>query len=303
MGTISFKNQQKDKPEVIKAKAVEPPKTQLLQKVSTWIRFNLILKITYSKGIPIPISRWHRLYKRITHLFRMIKKWDELEEVRRNGEMRAYWDKSEKLKANGDPIFQNLKSRLNGLKRIMQSPEYLECHFYERSDNIRFFQGKYCRHIREHRGFTKKQLCSIINAHEDITKLDNFAPYEFFKFYPITPKFLTSFEEGNLDKWEYKDAHALKMGGGFINFSGYGFPFEYFLEMVSKICCVHSENIYRKEFTEYDQFKEWLSTYSCSTINPCDDKSCTTYHKHSSSISTVDFKNKKKHSEKSHEDS
>lgn len=273
MSLIEFK---KGSPE---AKKKKEKKTEKLHKVSltqrlvSFWRYKVIFPIIYSKKIPIPIVRWHRLYKRINHLFRMFYYWDELEELSRQSRSRAFWDTQERRDSKGLSVFNNLHNRLNGLKLMMEKPEYLECYSHEKSRHILMFKGRYCQHIREYRGISRKKLCTFINAHYDIPKMDNYASKEFFNFYPISPKFLADFEEGKLDLMKYKDAHVLKYSGGFaVSFTDYGFPYDFFLEMVSKICCVHQEGLNPNYKTEYDVFKNMLSDYSLSTIEPNPDK-------------------------------
>lgn len=146
----------------------------------------------------------------------------------------------QKAASNCEPLFGTLSRRLSLVRREMLSAPNRQLSFWLKS--VRPFRGKFCQVTRQFRGYSRDELCLLLNSHPDIAKLDERYPC-FLHYYPFTPKFLKNFEEDPSKFVEY-------ITQGFL--FGVGFPSVELAKLIVEICGAQSE---------YRNFESWCEQY------------------------------------------
>ncbi|MBX2995345.1 MAG: hypothetical protein KF681_10990 [Bdellovibrionaceae bacterium] len=129
-------------------------------------------------------------------------------------------------------IFETLPRRLRTLRKKMDNASP------ESSSNHRRYRGEFIKIVREHRGLSREQACSLLNSHRDLSVLARRHPSYWLEF-PFTPAFIQKFEESTNTIFE-------EITQGFL--FGAGFPTQEFARWLSEIYLAGEE---------FAEFKVW----------------------------------------------
>lgn len=113
--------------------------------------------------------------------------------------------------------------------------------------SVRPFTQRFCKITREFSGISQEELCKRLNQHPHILKLKNLPGA--YRFYPITPEFLTTLENSIMKIIEYNP-----YGGGFLGIGAYGVPTLEVASVIAEVCGAARD---------YKKFEEWCHEYLC----------------------------------------
>lgn len=111
--------------------------------------------------------------------------------------------------------------------------------------SVRPFTQRFCKITREFSGISQEDLCERLNQHPRILSLKKLPGG--YRFYPITPEFLTSLENSIMKIIEYNP-----YGGGFLGIGAYGVPTQEVASVIAEVCGPPRD---------YRKFEEWCHDY------------------------------------------
>lgn len=180
-----------------------------------------------------------RIYKRTLHLFYRFRHEEYLRRVRWYFEDMDRASREENLVALFGTVRRDLHRLRCKMLSLAKSGAFVK--------DPRVFRSEFCQTVRTFRGLTRKNLCVLINAREEIATLDDKYPC-LHGLYPFTPEFIEKFETRISGITEYVTTGSL--GGG-------GFPTQEFALLVAKACNAEAE---------FEEFEQWYSGYTLAQL-------------------------------------
>ena len=115
--------------------------------------------------------------------------------------------------------------------------------------SARPYTQRFCKITRQFASVSQEELCQRLNQHPRILKLKKLPGA--YRFYPITPEFLTDLENSIMKIIEYNP-----YGGGFLGIGAYGVPTQEIAGVIAEVCGVPRD---------YKKFEGWCYDYLYGT--------------------------------------